>query len=343
MSRRTLWIGTYPEAGQGSPTGQGEGIWRAVLDTRTGELSEVEQASVTPSPSYLAWGAGDLLYAVNEELHGGLTVLRRRGRRLEPAGHSGTGGNHPCHLHLHRQSGTLLAANYTSGSVAVIRLDPGGLPLADDPHQVIRFEGSGPNPARQEGSHAHYLLPADDSRMLVSDLGGDCVRKLAPDRAGGFRDDGVAVRLPAGSGPRHAVFSADGRRLHLVGELDGRLYTVQWHPETADGVVVAAEPVQPEWTDEMLLAHIVRAEDRLIVGVRGADRIATCRLGPDGLPGPADGIDLPGSWPRHHVVTGGWLAVAQQTRGGAVVLDDRGAARGLADIPSPACILPEPS
>ncbi|WP_197513132.1 hypothetical protein [Tessaracoccus coleopterorum] len=32
MTGRTLWVGTYPAAGQGTPTGLGEGIWRISLD-----------------------------------------------------------------------------------------------------------------------------------------------------------------------------------------------------------------------------------------------------------------------------------------------------------------------
>lgn len=74
---RRLWIGTYPVAGQGTTTGLGEGIWSALLDTRSGALTRARQVCSTAAPSFLATDASTgLVYAVNEEADGGLRVLR---------------------------------------------------------------------------------------------------------------------------------------------------------------------------------------------------------------------------------------------------------------------------
>ncbi|MCA0293835.1 MAG: lactonase family protein [Actinobacteria bacterium] len=341
--QRTLWIGTYPVAGQGAQTGSGEGIWRTLLDLDTGTLSDTRQAAITPAPSYLAWGPGGVLYAVNEELDGGLTAWRRNAGSLEPLGHSATQGTHPCHLHVHAETSTVVVTNYSSGSVAVIRLDANGVPEEGAPH-LLRFEGSGPHPDRQESSHPHYVVSVPDQPyLLVSDLGADCVRRLrpAPHREL-LADDGVAVRLPAGAGPRHAAFSADGRWLYLVGELDGRVHTISWDAATGTGQVVASVPAEPGWSGPAHLAHIASADGRLWIGGRDHGRILTHRIGDDGLPRYAGDLPLPGRWPRHHALVGDWLVVAQQEGGGVAALDRDGAVRGTAEVPSPACILPEP-
>lgn len=341
---RTLWVGTYPVAGQAAATGQGEGIWRIWLDLTTGALSDARQAVVTPAPSFLAWSPdGRTLYAVNEELDGGLSAWRRTAGSLEPAGHATTLGMHPCHLHVHAGSSTVVVTNYSSGSVAVVRLDAGGVPVGAAP-QLLPFEGSGPVADRQKSSHPHYVVAVPDGpHLLVSDLGADCVRRLRPDpRSGLVEDDGVAVRLPAGAGPRHAVFSADGHWLYVVGELDGRVHTIAWDSAAGTGEVVASHPAEPARGGPAHLAHVASAGGRLWIGARGFDRILTHTLGDDGQPRYTGGLDLPGRWPRHHAVVGDWLIVAQQDGGGVVALDRDGVVRGTADVPSPACVLPQP-
>lgn len=345
MARRTLWIGTYPSSGVATSTGGGEGIWRVELDPSTGTLSEARQVATTPAPSFLAWSrTGDLLYAVNEEVEGHLTAWRPAAGSLEWAGTSSTGGSHPCHLHIDRASRTALVANYTSGSLAVIRLDAEGVPAATEPQQLFRFDGRGPHPVRQRGPHAHYVLPCPvGGHVLVTDLGTDLVRRFRVDRDGHrLIPDGIAAHLPPGAGPRHAVFSPDGRWLYVLGELDGRLHTLAWDADSASGRLTSSAPAQPDASQEAYPAHLVLEQGQLQIGVRGVDLIATHRIDGDGTPAPTGSVDLPGSWPRHHTIVDGWLVVALQKGGGVVAMDPCGEVAGAAPIPSPACILPTP-
>ncbi len=340
---RQLWIGTYPVAGQGTPTGMGEGIWAVTLDTESGHLSNTRQVAITPSPSYLAQGAdGSLLYAVNEESGGGLTAFRIQQDSLERVGHALTGGEDPCHLVILPGLSAALVANYTSGSVALVPLGLDGVPQ-DEPSQLVALHGSGPNPERQQSSHAHYLLETlGADTVLVIDLGADCIRRLHVDRdSGALLEEGVAVSMPSGSGPRHGVFSADRRLLYVLGELDGLLHTIAWNGVTSTGEVIDSTEAQPGTSGQPYLAHIVRTAADLIVGSRGSDSMSVHHLGADGLPRFSRTLPLPGSWPRHHAVVGGWLVVAQQGSGGVAVLDRAGRVCGSAPIPSPACILPD--
>jgi 6-phosphogluconolactonase (cycloisomerase 2 family) len=336
-----LWIGTYPEAGQGAPVGQGEGIWSVELDPRSGALSGARLAAVTPAPSFLALGPaarpGDsgpsrLLYAVNEDAEGQLTALRAEGDRLAGLAGVPTAGAHPCHLLAVPDLAAVVVANYSSGSVSVIRLDSAGLPEGSGPAQVIRFEGSGPRTDRQEGPHAHYLLwTPTRSHLLVCDLGTDRIHRLRVDRRG-LAYDGVAAELPPGSGPRHAVFSPTGSHLHVLGELDGRLYTLRWDGPTATG-----RPAERTDLGTGHPSHLTLSDGLLACGSRGDDRLSLFSAGPQ--PRLLRNLRLPGSWPRHHAAIGDWLIVAQQHRGGVGVLDQAGTVRGPAEIPSPACVL----
>lgn len=339
---RQLWVGTYPVAGQGTPTGRGEGIWTVTLDVGSGTLSTPRQVATTPAPSYLAHGLAEgVLYAVNEEAEGGLTAFVEDDEALRQIGRAPTGGENPCHLLIHRDSRTALVANYSSGSFGMVPLDPDGRPDGQR-RQLCTFSGSGPDASRQATSHAHYVLGTPDpATVLVVDLGADCVRRLRIDPGGRLEDRGIAVKLPPGTGPRHAALSEDRRRLYVIGELDGRVHTVAWDAPSASGVVVDSVPViaaGPRSTD---LAHVVRVPTGLVVGCRGAGVLAVHGFTADGLPRPDRVLPLPGAWPRHHAFVDGWLVVAQQTEGGVITMDLAGTTRGTAQIPSPACILPD--
>ena len=340
---RRLWIGTYPVAGQGTAAGLGEGIWSAILDTHSGALAHARQVFSTAAPSFLARDAATgMIYAVNEEAAGGLRVLRDVGQKLEEVASVRTGGADPCHLIVDTSRGMAVVAHYSSGSVALVRLDGQGLPLAEEPEQSIEFAGSGPRRNRQEVAHAHYLLPAPTpGTLLVCDLGADCLRRLRIDPRGPtLSDNGIAAQLPPGTGPRHAVFSPDGTRLYVLGELDGRLHTLAWDAATAKGLPLESVLVNPGTALTPQLAHITLTGPTLSCSSRGDDVIAQFVRDPDGRPQPQRLLRLPGSGPRHHAMIGNHLVVAQQNSGGVVTLDETGEVRGHLDIPSPACICP---
>ncbi|MGN8245102.1 lactonase family protein [Cellulomonas soli] len=332
-----LWVGTYPVAGAGTPTGLGEGIWRVDLDPATGALGRPRQVVVTPSPSFvLAHPHGAVLYAADESQVGSVTAFAvEPDGTLRPLATVGSGGAYPCHLALDDDARTLYVANYTSGTLGVIPLAPDGTfaPAALDaagPVQVFGHEGSGPDAERQTSPHAHFAVVAPGgAHVLVVDLGTDELRRYARDADGLLTPDGIAATFPAGAGPRHLVFgTADTTApaaAYVVGELDGHVHVLTWDCATASGTLVASVPTQaaapaagsptglqlsrtgpaagrPE-TVPSLGAHVTLDGDRLLVGVRGADVLAEHRLAPDD--------DGPGAalLPRHrtdHALPGSW-------------------------------------
>ncbi|MEN1976483.1 lactonase family protein [Cellulomonas sp. P4] len=348
---RDLWIGTYPSAGAGTPAGVGEGIWRVALDTGTGQLGRPVLVVESPAPSFVAVDRqAGLLLAVGEHAAGTVSAFRvvagpdgRPG--LAPAGSASSGGDDPCHVLLDPAGRVAYVANYSSGSVAVLAIGPEG-PAAGDPAQVLTHEGSGPDTGRQEASHAHFAaLTPDGAHLLVCDLGTDEIRRYRRDAGTGLlTEDGVAATLRPGSGPRHLVFSADGRIAYVACELDVTVAVLAWDAATASGRVVQHVPASEDGAGtgsggRPLPSHIDRVGDRVLVATRGADVLATFAPAPDGTLAPAGQTALPGAWPRHFAVVDGWTVVADERGDTLTVLRD-GAVVSRVPLPAPACVVP---
>lgn len=93
--------------------------------------------------------------------------------------------------------------NYMSGSV--VRL----------PDNVVTHTGRGVHPTRQETAHTHFVTAAPDGHILCTDLGLDKIFVYDTELCQkGF------VKLHAGAGPRHLVFSEDGKTLYCANELE---------------------------------------------------------------------------------------------------------------------------
>ena len=344
-----LWIGTYPSAGAGTPVGRGEGIWSVDLDDETGVLSGARQVAVTPAPSFVATDPdGRVLYAGNEHADGTITTFEVTGDGLVERGTRPSGGDDPCHLVV--DGDHLLLTNYTSGTLAVIErtddaLAPGG--------QVFGHEGGGPVADRQDGPHAHFVAVAPGgAHVLVVDLGTDELRRYAR-TDDGLRPDGIAAALPAGTGPRHLAFSADGRFAYVVGELDVAVHVLVWDVATATGTLVQSVPavagqvagqVAPQGA--ALPSHVVLDGEDLFVGVRGADVLTRWRVGADGMLTDGRSVDLGGRWPRHFAVMGRWVVAGLEKSDELVVLDrawgDDEAVVARLPLPAPTCVLPRP-
>jgi 6-phosphogluconolactonase len=347
--RTSLWIGTYPAAGAGSPAGLGEGVWRVDLDTAAGTLVSAELVAVTPSPSFVAaHPSGRVLYAVGELTSGTVTAFSVPARTSPGTVHDGSaspdptpgpltvldvvgsGGADPCHLLLAPDARTLYVANYSSGTLGVLPLDADGrfsaeVRAASDPVQVLGHAGSGPDASRQDGPHAHFVAIAPGGQfVVVADLGTDELRRYARDTATGLLGAaGIAATLPPGTGPRHLAFAPDGRTVYVVGELDVCVHVLAWDPVTASGTLVQSLPAGPPpgrpeevpsgaASTRVLPSHIELDGDRLLVAVRTSDVLVGYAIAADGTLVSDGATALPGAWPRHFALVDGAVVVAAQ-------------------------------
>jgi 6-phosphogluconolactonase len=293
--------------------GAGAGISLLTRDPATGELATQGVAARTPAPSFLAQHPTQpVLYAVNELAEGSVTAfaVAADGALTELAAHP-TGGADPCHLAVTADARHLLAANYTSGSVAVHPLDAAGVPGPRS--DLFRLSGDGPVADRQEGPHAHMVAPDPNGPgVLVVDLGSDRVWHLRLDPHTGRLTALPPLLVTApGTGPRHLLRTADGAVL-LVGELAGDL---GWYrPAAPDGAFHREGDVPASaGRGENFPSEITAGRDGrfVYVGNRGSDSVSVFAW--DGADATVVAeVPTGGVWPRHLTLLGEHLYVANE-------------------------------
>lgn len=365
-----LWLGTSPDEQSGDhPDGAPGGIWSADLDRASGRLDPPVLRARTPTPSFVALSTdGRSLFAAGETAPGAVTrfAIDDDGG-LAQVERVSSGGSGPCHLLVHPGGRALYVANYGSGSVGVLPLRPGAdgsVELVGGVAQVFEHSGRGPVADRQEGPHVHStLLTPDGAVLLAVDLGTDEIRRYRVRPDGLLDADGVALRLPPGTGPRHAAWGPGGH-LYVTGELDAAVHVLAWdgrelRPVAAvpAAVLPAAGDAAAAATEEALPAHVVVHGGLVLASVRGPDVVRAWRPADDGarlepLGADAVGAAGPGAvWPRHFAVVPGaageWLVVAGQRSDRVVVLPLGGRAAGRrtgepagsALLPAPTCVV----
>jgi 6-phosphogluconolactonase (cycloisomerase 2 family) len=301
-----VFLGCYT----GESGGEGEGIALLRRDLATGRLTRLGVAARTPSPSFLAQHpTRPVLYAVNELSTGTVSAFSvGPDGSLDVLAVQETGGRHPCHLAVTADGRHLLAANYSSGSVSVHPLDADGAP--GERTDLLDLDGSGPVADRQEGPHAHMVLPDPNGpEVLITDLGADRVRRCRLDPiAGRLTELAPAVVAAPGTGPRHLRRAADGV-LFLVGELAGVL---SWY-RPAGGFQLAGTSAASTVAGVNYPAEIAAGRDGrfLYVSNRGPDTVSVFTWDGEKATLVAE-VPTGGVWPRHLALIFDHLYVANE-------------------------------
>jgi 6-phosphogluconolactonase len=228
-NRYLLFVGTYTEK-------DSKGIYAYRFDAASAELTSLGVAAETVNPSFLAIDPTNrFLYAVNEiqTYEGAKTgavsafAIDRKSGKLSLLNQVASQGADPCYIAFDKTGKYALVANYTGGTVAAFPVQSNG--QVGEASAVVHDTGTlGPNKERQDAPHSHWIeASATNRHVYVSDLGLDRVlvygfdatkgtlSKDGPDSGSFFSDS----RAP-GTGPRHAAFSADGKFMYVLGELD---------------------------------------------------------------------------------------------------------------------------
>jgi 6-phosphogluconolactonase len=228
-----LLVGTYTQ-------GTSEGIYRYHFDSESGRIQAGPvQVIKSSNPSWLTLNkARTRLYAVNENGPGQADAVGKVSSfsiapdtsLIEPLNQVLSQGHEPTHSSLSTDEAYLFVSNYA------VQPDPGGrlsvLPitargeLGEVLHQETH-EASQVNPERQASSHVHSVVSAPDGRhVYLSDLGADRVfvyRYDAKKRPPLSIARPPEVILAPGSGPRHLIFSRDGKHAYLTQEMAGSI------------------------------------------------------------------------------------------------------------------------
>lgn len=346
----TLFIGTYTSS-------TSEGIYTYSMNSETGQLTKFSSIK-SENPSFLTLDRTKrFLYAVNElaEFEGkpggavSAYAIDRTGT-LKFLNQQPSMGADPCHLSVDRRRTSLLVANYTGGSVALLRiLKNGTLGPASD---VKQHEGSGPK-EQQKGPHAHcIILDSLERHAIAADLGSDrvLVYRFDPATRKLQRGRQPFITLQAGAGPRHLTLHPNGRYAYVINELDSTMVTLKYNAIIGMPTLIDTVPTLPkDFTGKSYCADVhVSPSGRFLYGSnRGHNSIVVFTIDPrTGRPTPIEHVSTEGNWPRNFVIdpTGRFLLVANQRSDNVVVfrIDPRTGrlkpSGQTAQVPMPVCL-----
>jgi 6-phosphogluconolactonase len=231
-----LFLGTYTPAG-----GESRGIYSVRLDAATGSLSEPVLVAETANPTFLAWRPdGGTLYALSEsgsvagKAGGALTAFRydpATGKlaklNTEPTGDVGL-----AHVGVDHTGRTAAVISYHGSYVASFPLKADGS-LAPRTTLLPHTGQLGPKAKRQDKPHPHSVTFSPDNRhVYVCDLGLDRVFRYRLDAAAGTLAHAGETATAPGAGPRHSKFTADGKFLYVINELNGSIDAFSVETET---------------------------------------------------------------------------------------------------------------
>ncbi|VAW20110.1 hypothetical protein MNBD_ALPHA11-1355 [hydrothermal vent metagenome] len=223
-----FFVGTYNGPDQVGDFA-GDGIFHAQIDRASGAMSVPKGVAKCANPSYLAWGRGKKhLFAVKEvtnkhqpellsfrvENEGALSLLNKV--KVE--------GELPCHLSVNKAGTFLACAQYLTGNTLLFALEFDGKigPLVKN----IQHFGTGPNSARQEGPHAHFVgFLNHPDQLAIVDLGLDRVFSYPFSADGNIDIEGesravvMGAELPGGTGPRHFATINGSNFIYVICEM----------------------------------------------------------------------------------------------------------------------------
>lgn len=230
-----LLVGSYT-------AGQSQGIYRLNFDSATGQIdAKPLQVIKTENPSWLTLSKDQQrLFVVNENGPGQADPVGRvssysidpKSYQLSLINQAQSLGNEPTHSSLSADASHLFVSNYSvvedpGGTLAVVPVSADGTlkPVV----QMSSHPSSRVNPERQMSAHVHSTISSPDGRYVFSnDLGADKVFVYRFDPKANPQLPLIAaapasVQLPPGSGPRHLLFSADGKHAWLTMEMSAQV------------------------------------------------------------------------------------------------------------------------
>ena len=309
-----VYLGTYT-----TWSGGGTGIGLASYDQTTGQLRATGVFPGVANPSFVI-ESGRTLYAVNEQSQGSVTSIAiGAGGGLRIINAQSTGGADPCHLALDPSGRYLLSANYSSGSVSVhpVKAD-GGLGARTD---LVTHKGSGPDRERQEGPHAHQVLPdLAGKHLLAVDLGTDSVYSYKLDTTTGKLALVGTAKVKPGAGPRHLAFHPTGQFAYIANELDSTIVAAAYDADRGvltPGQALRTVPAGAPTTPRNYPAEVVVSADGRFVYLsnRGHDSVALFAVEQGGARLRfVEAVPTGGKFPRHITFdpTGRFLFAANQ-------------------------------
>ncbi|MBQ9653065.1 MAG: lactonase family protein [Bacteroidales bacterium] len=231
-----LLVGTYTE---NTPA---EGVYLYSFDTESARTTLLDMAP-SGNPSFVI-AVSDKAYAVNEFNDGRqavsaflLTESSIKSLGSVPIPKAEIDGEDPCNILF--TGGAVLTSNYTGGSLSAFPVNADGNLSELSQSYATHLEYTATLSGRYIGTepaHMHCAVISPDGKYIfATNLGMDCIHRF--DRKDGEKPLGKSIiawkhRGLRKFGPRHLIFSADGRFAYLLSELADKLVVFSYSDGT---------------------------------------------------------------------------------------------------------------
>lgn len=332
------YVGCYTTP-QRRGTGTGIGVFDIAAD---GSWHLIDTTATAPNPSYLITDCEErTLYAAHGD-GSWVSALRIDAStgRLRVLEHYDTGGTNVVHLALSPDERHLVAANYATGSVAVLPRRPDGRLAART--QLLGLTGQpGPVHGEQTGPHPHEVrFDPSGTHIVVPDKGTDRLHRLRYTASSGWLSElGPPVRAAPGAGPRHLVYHPRLPMVYVVDELSSHLGVYGYDAGSANLTLVQRVSTLPrEFAGENAAAEVILDRDArfVLVSNRGHESVASYPITSAGLVGAPVFSSVQGREPRFMTFdpAGTALYVANQLSNSIVAFDYSPATGALRACPT---------
>lgn len=315
-----LVIGTY------TAPGKSEGIYVYDFNPSTAEFTAVSVAKNVVNPSFLTVTPDrKFIYAVNEDGDNSMVSAFSYDAatgKLDFLNKEKAEGADPCYIIADDRH--VMTANYNGGNISVFGKDRSG--ALTPVKQLIQHTGSSIDTDRQKSAHVHMVRFTPDQKYIVcNDLGEDKIdfytyNKDAEHDVLVLKD---SISVKPGSGPRHIVFSANGKFAYLVQELHADI-TVFSYNDGSLKQIQETSMIDKDFKGQNGGSDIQLSADGkfLYASNRGtANTITTFAVGKDGKLTRKSQVNTNGKGPRAFVIdpSGNWVLVGHQNSNDIVI------------------------
>ncbi|MCI3027869.1 lactonase family protein [Desemzia sp. C1] len=292
--KETIYLGTYTK-------GDSKGIYKITLDTENKTLEDLTLVAEAGHPTYLTLSDDrSYLYGILREDGGnGIGMFKTADEgTFERVATATDDTASPCYVSYDAERSLVYAAHYGNGTLSVYSTSKdGSISLADR----VQHEGSGVH-ENQDGPHAHFIdLTPDKKYAVACDLGTDEVYTYSISDQGTLTEVGRYHTKP-GTGPRHLVFSKDGTKAYVLGELSSEVVVLNYDSSNGSFDHIQTISSIPEDREEFKWGAAIRMSNDgkfLYVSNRGHDSIAVFKVSPtDGTLEVVEYVSTEGKTPR---------------------------------------------
>jgi 6-phosphogluconolactonase len=313
--------------------GPTRGFSLAHFDSDTGKLTAPQFLLTAPGPAFFQIHPdGHHLYTCNAlgtKPEGTVSAysLDPKTGNLTFLNSQPSGGADPSYISFDKTGRFALVANYNGANVAVFPILADG--TLGNRTGFDQHTGKSVDPKRQTQAYAHSILVDPTNHFALNpDLGLDKVFIYKFDAKTGNitpNDPPFAATKP-GTGPRHIIFSSDGKYAYLISEIGSIVTQFAW--DSTKGTLKELQMIStlpPDFKGLNTDAEINLSPDGkfLYASDRGLDAITTFSVDPaDGHLTALDYTPTQGKTPRNFSLdpTGHWLIASNQDSNTVLVL-----------------------